>query len=197
MIIETKAAAGAVAGGGSTARAHLAEAPNGEGTFEGYAALFGVADLGRDILMRGAFAGSLSRRGAGSVKLLYQHDPAQPIGKWLEIAEDSRGLRVRGQLLPELEQAREVLTLMRAGVIDGLSIGFRTIRGKRDAASGVRRLHEVDLWEISVVTFPMQEGARIATTTPQATKAAPARRRAEPGARLLDAGRRLAGSLHI
>ncbi|WP_321341795.1 HK97 family phage prohead protease [Breoghania sp.] len=193
MIIETKAASPAR----SPMRGSLADGPDGEGIFEGYAALFGVADLGRDILMRGAFAASLSRRGVGAVKLLYQHDPAQPIGRWLEISEDTRGLKVRGQLLPELEQAREVLALMRAGIIDGLSIGFRTIRGKRDAASGVRRLHEVDLWEISVVTFPMQEGARIAATTPQATKAAPARRAAEPGARLLDAGRRLAGSLHI
>ena len=193
MIIETKAVSQGAERRRSTVEAALIETPQGEGIFEGYAALFGVVDLGRDILMPGAFAASLSRRGAGAVKLLYQHDPARPIGTWLEIAEDPRGLKVRGQLLPELEQAREVLSLMRAGIIDGLSIGFRTIRGKRDAASGVRRLHEVDLWEISVVTFPMQEGARI---TPQiSAKAAIPRRATQPDARLLDAGRRLVQGL--
>ncbi|MEI2384644.1 HK97 family phage prohead protease [Breoghania sp. JC706] len=131
------------------------------GVFTGYAALFGVADLGRDILMPGAFAGTLRQRGASGVKLLYQHEPGEPIGRWLEIVEDARGLKVRGELMPELARAREVASLMRAGVLDGLSIGFRTVRGKRDARTGIRRIHEVDLWEISVVTFPMQEGARI------------------------------------
>ncbi|WP_319771975.1 HK97 family phage prohead protease [Breoghania sp.] len=193
MIIETKAVSQGAERRRSTVEAALIETPQGEGIFEGYAALFGVADLGRDILMPGAFAASLSRRGAGAVKLLYQHDPARPIGTWLEIAEDPRGLKVRGQLLPELEQAREVLSLMRAGIIDGLSIGFRTIRGKRDAATGVRRLHEVDLWEISVVTFPMQEGARI--TQQVSAKAAIPRRATQPDKRLLDAGRRLVQGL--
>ncbi|PTW57660.1 prohead peptidase [Breoghania corrubedonensis] len=131
------------------------------GVFSGYAALFGVADLGRDILMPGAFTATLRQRGAAGIKLLYQHEPAEPIGRWLEIVEDGRGLKVRGELMPDLARAREVLSLMKAGVLDGLSIGFRTVRGKRDPRTGIRRLNEVDLWEISVVTFPMQEGARI------------------------------------
>ena len=63
--------------------------------------------------------------------------------------------------MPEVEKAREVLALMRAGAIDGLSIGFRTVRGRTDAKSGVRQLIEVDLWEISVVTFPMLPAARV------------------------------------
>lgn len=136
-------------------------AVDAHGVFSGYAALFGVADLGRDILMPGAFAATLARRGASGVKLLYQHEPSEPIGRWIEIVEDARGLKVRGALMPELGRGREVLALMKAGVLDGLSIGFRTIRGKRDARTGIRRLHEVDLWEISVVTFPMQDGARV------------------------------------
>ncbi len=79
------------------------------------------------------------------------------------LAEDSRGLYARGQLLPDVARAREVLSLMRAGALDGLSIGFRTVDGNRDRRTGRRRLDKVDLWEISVVTFPMQPEARIET----------------------------------
>ncbi len=75
--------------------------------------------------------------------------------------EDARGLFVRGRLTTEVARAREVLALMRAGAVDGLSIGFRTVKGRADAKTGVRRLLEVDLWEISVVTFPMLPAARV------------------------------------
>ena len=132
-----------------------------EGVFSGYASLFGEEDLGRDIVLPGAFAGSLKKRGADGIKMLFQHDPAQPIGVWKEIREDARGLFVRGQLMSEVAKAREVLALMRAGALDGLSIGFRTVRGRTEAAGGARRLTEVDLWEISVVTFPMLPDARV------------------------------------
>ena len=132
-----------------------------DGTFEGYASLFHREDLGRDILLPGAFAASLKRRGTGGIRLLYQHDPAEPIGHWLELREDGRGLLAKGRLLPEVARAREVLALMRAGALDGLSIGFRTVKARRDAASGIRRLIEVDLWEISIVTFPMLPDARV------------------------------------
>ena len=140
-----------------------------DGTFTGYASLFGVADLGRDIVMPGAFRDSLRRRGAGGVKMLYQHDPADPIGVWLDLREDDRGLRATGRLMTEIARAREVLSLMRAGVLDGLSIGFRTVRGRQDRKSGTRRLLEIDLWEISVVTFPLLPDARVAAvkTVPQ------------------------------
>jgi HK97 family phage prohead protease len=80
---------------------------------------------------------------------------------WLELCEDSRGLFARGRLMPEVTRAREVLSLMRAGALDGLSIGFRTVKGRTDPATGVRRLHAIDLWEISVVTFPMLPEARV------------------------------------
>ena len=132
-----------------------------DGTFSGYASLFGEADLSRDMVMPGAFLGSLGKRGAAGIRMLFQHDPAAPIGVWQEVREDARGLFVRGRLTTEVARAREVLALMRAGAIDGLSIGFRTVRGRTDAKTGVRRLLEVDLWEISVVTFPMLPAARI------------------------------------
>ena len=134
-----------------------------DGLFEGYACLFGSEDLGHDIIRRGAFSNSLQRRGIDGIKLLYQHDPNQPIGHWRTIFEDERGLFVRGQLALDVEKAREVLSLMRAGILDGLSIGFRTIRANADKKSGVRHLIELDLWEISIVTFPMQPDARISS----------------------------------
>ena len=137
------------------------ESSGDDGVFTGYASLFGVADLSKDVVMPGAFADSLRKRGAGDVRLLWQHDPGEPIGVWLELREDARGLYARGRLMPEVTRAREVLSLMRAGALDGLSIGFRTVQGRTDPASGVRRLDKIDLWEISVVTFPMLPEARV------------------------------------
>lgn len=134
-----------------------------DGTFEGYASLFGREDLGRDIVMPGAFRDSLARRGAGGIRMLFQHDPAEPIGAWEEIAEDRKGLFARGRLARDVARAREVLALMRAGALDGLSIGFKAEKARRDASSGVRRIEKIDLWEISVVTFPMLPDARIAS----------------------------------
>lgn len=131
------------------------------GAFEGYASLFGVEDQGRDVVMPGAFRASLGRRAACDIRMLFQHDPAQPIGVWDDIREDTRGLFVRGRLLEEVARAGELLALMRAGALDGLSIGFRTRRATRDARTGQRRLQEIDLWEISIVTFPMLPGARV------------------------------------
>ncbi|MGO4683232.1 HK97 family phage prohead protease [Hyphomicrobium sp. 2TAF46] len=139
-----------------------------DGVFEGYASLFNREDLGHDVIAPGAFRESLLNRGAQRIKMLFQHDPAEPIGVWDEIREDARGLYVRGRLMTAVSKAREVLELMRAGALDGLSIGFKTVRARRDAASGVRRLEKVDLWEISVVTFPMLPGARV-----QSVKARP------------------------
>ena len=127
---------------------------------EGYASLFGIADQGGDVIAAGAYAGSLARIAARGdrVRMLWQHDPAHPIGVWEEIREDSRGLWVRGRLLPEVARAREAAALVAAGAIDGLSIGYRTRRAEKAAAG--RLLHEIELWEVSLVTFPMLAEAR-------------------------------------
>jgi uncharacterized protein len=130
-----------------------------DGRFSGYASLFGIPDLGRDVVMAGAFAASLARRGAAGVRLLFQHDPAEPIGRWLALREDGRGLFAEGQLNLAVQRGREIDALMRGGGLDGLSIGFRTLRAGR-GAGGERRIQQVDLWEISLVTFPLQPGAR-------------------------------------
>jgi len=132
-----------------------------DGSFEGYASLFDTRDMTGDVVLRGAFAATLGRRGPGGIKMLFQHDPAEPIGRWLAIAEDRVGLKVAGRIHTETARGREVLSLMRARILDGLSIGFRTVRSRAEPKGGTRRLVEVDLWEISVVTFPMLPGARI------------------------------------
>ena len=136
-------------------------APDSRGRFEGYASLFHVADLGRDMMMPGAFAQSLRRKGAAGIRMLWQHEPGTPIGTWLDIAEDPLGLRVRGQLNLAVAHGRECLALLQQGAIDGLSIGFRCQRSAQDRSTGLRRLLQVDLWEISVVTFPMLPQARV------------------------------------
>ncbi|TPP10428.1 HK97 family phage prohead protease [Rhizobium glycinendophyticum] len=133
----------------------------GDGTFSGYASLFGEVDLGRDAIERGAFAASIDKRGAGGVRMLFQHDPAEVIGRWTVLREDERGLYVEGKLATDVERAREVLALMKAGALDGLSIGFRAVKTRADRKAGVRRILEADLWEISVVTFPMLPTARV------------------------------------
>jgi uncharacterized protein len=133
----------------------------GDGTFSGYASVFGEVDLGKDTIERGAFANSLVERSASGVRMLYQHDPNEPIGRWTTIREDSRGLYVEGVLSAGVARAREVFALMKSGALDGLSIGFRTVKARSEPKTGVRRILEADLWEISVVTFPMLPSARV------------------------------------
>ena len=145
-----------------------AEGPTGgltvaEGSvIEGYASLFGRTDGGGDVVARGAYGGSLARLGASGirVKMLWQHDPAQPIGVWDTVREDEAGLWVRGRILADVARGREAAALIEAGAIDGLSIGYRTLKAVRDK-EGRRRLEEVELWEVSLVTFPMLAEARV------------------------------------
>ena len=132
-----------------------------DGTVEGYASLFGEVDQARDMVMSGAFAQTLKLRGPRRIPMLFQHDPAEPIGVWLELREDQRGLFARGRLIPEVARGRELIALVEAGAIDGLSIGFRTVKGRIDPKSRIRKLDQVDLWEISIVTFPLLAGARV------------------------------------
>ncbi|MBV9548275.1 MAG: HK97 family phage prohead protease [Alphaproteobacteria bacterium] len=140
-------------------------APLGPDQFEGYASLFGVRDGGGDVVAPGAFAASLRRRGAANVRLLYQHFAHSPIGVWEEIAEDRSGLYVRGRLCAEVEQARDVRALLAEGALNGLSIGFRTVRAARNGAG--RTLIEIDLFEISIVTFPLLAGSQVTAIGPQ------------------------------
>ena len=129
----------------------------------GYASLFELKDQGGDRVTRGAYAGSLATLAATgrTVKMLWQHDPAQPIGVWDEGREDARGLWVKGRILTDVARGREAAALIAAGAIDGLSIGYRTLRATKDDKGG-RTLSELELWEVSLVTFPMLPNARVA-----------------------------------
>lgn len=136
----------------------------GSGTFEGYASVFHVTDSANDRVVPGAFKKSIAAAQAESrlPPLLWQHDAQKPIGIWHDMFEDSHGLFVRGELfVDDIAQAREAYKLMREGVVTGLSIGYRTVQSERDAKSGTRLLTEVELLEVSMVTFPANTMARI------------------------------------
>jgi HK97 family phage prohead protease len=128
----------------------------------GYASVFGLTDQGGDVVEKGAYAASLAKLGkaGGRVKMLWQHDPTQPIGIWDEVREDARGLWVKGRILTDVAQGREAIALIGAGAIDGLSIGYRTVKARKDD-KGQRVLSELELWEVSLVTFPMLPDARV------------------------------------
>lgn len=138
-----------------------------EGEFEGYASIFGELDDGNDIVLKGAFKKSLKARPPGKVRMLWQHGWHDPIGVWDEIREDDKGLFVRGHLLTDLAKGREAHVMLKAGALDGMSIGYRTVVSQRDEKTGVRKLKELELWEISLVTFPMGPSARVSATKGQ------------------------------
>lgn len=131
------------------------------GVFEGYGSVFGVRDLGGDIVERGAFAKTLKERGARGVKMLADHDPTKRVGVWETLAEDEKGLHVRGRLLVAKSIGAEALIDLKAGALDGLSIGYRVRSDAMDGRRRARVLKEVDLLEISLVPFPMNEAARV------------------------------------
>lgn len=125
---------------------------------EGYGAVFHKPDLNGDIIVPGAF------RHDGPVRMLYQHAAETPIGRWTSLKEDEFGLFVRGQIILSSPRAREVHALLMGGALDGLSIGYQTIRAAKTKAG--RRILSASLWEISVVTFPMAPRARITKVSP-------------------------------
>lgn len=130
------------------------------GRFAGYASVFNVVDSQRDIMLRGAFSGTLAKR-RDNVKLLWQHRQDEPIGIFDLIFEDSQGLYVEGRLLLDVARAREGYALLKAGVVSGLSIGYAPVRYRIDADTGIRQLAEVELFEISLVTFPANAAANV------------------------------------
>lgn len=158
-----------------------------EGRFAGYASLFGEVDQGGDIVMPGAFAKSLAAKGRGCIRMLFQHDPKEPVGLWTYLTETPKGLWAEGRLLNGVPRAQSLNALIAEKAVDGLSIGFRTVRATRESHSGHRRLWQVDLWEISIVTFPMMVGARIGAAPLSGKRAAPQVARQPHG---------LAGQLH-
>jgi HK97 family phage prohead protease len=142
------------------------KAESEKGIFTGYGSIFGNEDQGSDIMQQGAFTKSLKDRPANKVKMLYQHKTDEPIGVFTNMYEDQKGLFVQGQLAMGTQRGREAYELLKMGALDGMSIGFRADpekQGYNENKRGVRTLKEVDLMEISLVTFPMNESALIET----------------------------------
>lgn len=132
----------------------------------GYASLFGVRDLGGDVVMPGAFRASLARRGAAGLAMLHQHVASSPIGVWDVAREDPTGLFVRGRIFSRPLAAAHAAALVRAGALDGLSIGYVARAASSDPAGNGRLLTDIDLFEVSLVSFPMLPGARLTVVRP-------------------------------
>ena len=139
------------------------EANKEYGEFEGYASVFNNTDLGNDVIKTGAFRKSLRKRGVKGVKLLYQHKTDMPIGVFEEIKEDEHGLMVKGKLALKTQAGQEAYELLKMGALDAMSIGFRANPDEvsYDKRTNKRMIGEVDLMEISLVTFPMNPQAKV------------------------------------
>ena len=143
-----------------------------KGQIEGYASLYGLEDQDGDVVAPGAFDASLREWGKSgrTPSLLWQHDATQPIGLWQVLKSDGSGLFVKGQLfIHEVAKAAEAYALLRRGALSGLSIGYRPVKVRRDAKRGLRILEEIKLYEISLVTFPALDAARVSGVKQQAT----------------------------
>lgn len=139
------------------------KATGDDGSIEGYGSVFGVVDNYDDVIAKGAFAASLkAHKAAGTMPaMLWQHDADEPIGIWTEMVEDAKGLKVKGQLCLETACGKEAHALLKMGALNGLSIGFISKQWAYDRDTEVRTLTEIDLWEVSLVTFPANEKSRI------------------------------------
>lgn len=144
--------------------AFKAEKVEDDGTFKGYGSVFGNVDSYDEIVSPGAFAKSLDliKDSGDPLPVLWQHNPDKPIGGYTELSEDDRGLKVSGFLMKDdVALAREAYALMKARVVKGLSIGYYVRDDSYDEKTGIRTLKELDLREISVVTFPANEAAQV------------------------------------
>jgi HK97 family phage prohead protease len=139
------------------------KAVNEDGTVEGYGSVFGVKDSYSDVMQKGAFENSIKQHKANKTMpaLLWQHDPGQPIGVWTEMSEDDNGLKVKGRLAMDTEKGKEAYALLKMGAISGMSIGYLTNTYQYDEKTDIRTLTDVDLWEVSLVTFPANTKARV------------------------------------
>ena len=139
------------------------KAAGDDGTVEGYGSVFGVRDNYDDVIAKGAFIQSLKdHKAAGTMPaMLWQHDADKPIGVWTEMVEDEKGLRIKGQLAMETVKGKEAHALLKMGALNGLSIGFMSKEWAYDRDTEVRTLTAIDLWEVSLVTFPANEKARV------------------------------------
>tara|TARA_R110002012_G_scaffold216320_1_gene387390 strand:- start:1135 stop:1812 length:678 start_codon:yes stop_codon:yes gene_type:complete len=134
-----------------------------DGSFEGYGSVFNNKDLGNDVIRKGSFSRTIAEKKPNQIKLLYQHKTDEPIGVIDAIEEDSKGLKIKGRLAMGTQKGREVYELMKMGALDSMSIGYRLAPDgyKYDDKNKRRVIKEVDLMEISMVTFPMNPKAKV------------------------------------
>jgi HK97 family phage prohead protease len=139
------------------------KAAGDDGTVEGYGSVFGVRDSYDDVIAAGAFKSSLAaHKAVGTMPaMLWQHNPSEPIGAWSEMVEDEKGLLIRGKLALDTVRGKEAHALMKMGAINGLSIGFYSKEWQYDRETDVRTLTALDLWEVSICTFPANSKARV------------------------------------
>ena len=139
------------------------KAAGDDGSIEGYGSVFGVKDNWDDIIAPGAFAATLAAHKAAGTQpaMLWQHNCDEPIGVWTEMVEDTKGLRIKGMLALDTVRGKEAQTLLKLGALNGLSIGFMSKQWSYDTEADIRTLTEIDLWEVSLVTFPANEKARV------------------------------------
>lgn len=135
------------------------------GTFSGYGNIYDVIDQGDDIVQAGAFADSLKGLAAKGrmPALLWQHDSREPIGAYTSVKEDSTGLFVAGQLCMDTQRGAEAYALLKMKAVSGMSIGFLTRADTYDQKTGIRTITKADLWECSIVTFPMNDDSRVSS----------------------------------
>jgi len=129
----------------------------------GYASVFGKVDAMREVVQPGAFRRSLKswKNDARSPAMLWMHDPSKPVGVWERLHEDSSGLIAEGRIAVKTAAGGDAYELLKMGAVTGLSIGYRTVTSRIDQKSRVRHLTDVDLFEVSLVTFPANASARI------------------------------------
>lgn len=133
------------------------------GTFAGYGSVYGNVDQGDDIVMPGAFAESLAQYAAKGrmPAMLWQHKSSEPCGVYTAMKEDANGLYVEGKLALKTQRGAEAYELMQIKAISGMSVGFQTRLSDYDQKTGIRTIKQGDLWEVSLVTFPMNDSARV------------------------------------
>ncbi|WP_420411281.1 HK97 family phage prohead protease [Roseibium sp.] len=140
----------------------------------GYASVFGKPDGAGDTVVPGAFRRSLAQRPPARIALLWQHYPTRPIGRWTRLLETRHGLWAEGELTAGVKAAQEAASLIASGALSGLSIGFKARKarhmgrglGRTTAYCAGRILQDIDLWEISLVTFPQADEARVRLLSP-------------------------------
>lgn len=139
------------------------KATGDDGSVEGYGSVFGVKDSYDDVIAAGAFIKSLAdHKSAGTMPaMLWQHDPSEPIGIWTDMTEDAKGLKISGRLALGTSRGKEAHALLKMGALNGLSIGFVSKQWTYDKDTAIRTLTEIDLWEVSLVTFPANGKSRI------------------------------------